>query len=118
MIAKSGRPGPVLIDVPKDISAQYCEYEYKKPLPPKACKPNEDEIKAACRLISECERPFIFAGGGVISSDACGQLYQLAKKINSPVSCSLMGLGAYPAHDDLLRACSACTEQRRQITPR
>ncbi len=101
MIAKSGRPGPVLIDVPKDISAQYCEYEYKKPLPPKACKPNEDEIKAACRLISECERPFIFAGGGVISSDACGQLYQLAKKINSPVSCSLMGLGAYPAHDDL-----------------
>lgn len=100
-IAREGRPGPVLIDIPKDVSAQMCEFENEQLPAPKAYRPEQSDIEAACRLIAESKKPFIFAGGGVISSDACGELAEFARKISSPVSCSLMGLGAYPANDRL-----------------
>ncbi|MCK9478874.1 MAG: biosynthetic-type acetolactate synthase large subunit [Firmicutes bacterium] len=100
-IAKEGRPGPVLIDIPKDVSAQFCEFEGRKPVEPKRHKPKADDVEKACRLISESEKPFIFAGGGIISSGACGELFELAKKISAPVSCSLMGTGAFPSNDEL-----------------
>jgi acetolactate synthase-1/2/3 large subunit len=100
-IARSGRPGPVLIDIPKDISAALCEFENKKVSEVKRIKPNPSEIEQACKLIRESKKPFIFAGGGVIHSDACDMLFKFAKKINAPVSCSLMGLGAFPSSEPL-----------------
>ncbi len=100
-IAREGRPGPVLIDIPKDVSAQTCEYKKEEIIKPVRRKPESEEISKACCLISKSERPFIFAGGGVISSDACGELLSFAKKISAPVSCSLMGTGAFPSDDKL-----------------
>lgn len=100
-IARSGRPGPVLIDIPKDVSAALCEFENKKVAEIKRIRPEPSEIEQACKLIRESKKPFIFAGGGVIHSDACDKLYEFAKKINAPVSCSLMGLGSFPSSEPL-----------------
>jgi len=101
IIAKSGRPGPVLIDIPKDVTAAMCDFSNEPVAVPVRKKPEEWEIAQAAELIKNSEKPFIFAGGGVISSDACQELFTLAKKIDAPISCSLMGLGAYPATDEL-----------------
>ena len=100
-IAREGRPGPVLVDIPKDISAAICEFEHKPLCTPEKAKPQETDIEMAIELIKNCEKPFIFAGGGVISSNASDELLQFAHKIGSPVSCSLMGLGCFPATDEL-----------------
>lgn len=100
-IAKSGRPGPVLVDIPKDVSAAVCEFENKPVKEYNRLKPEKTDVDMACELISKSSKPFIFAGGGVISSGACGELLEFAKKIGSPVSCSLMGQGAYPSNDEL-----------------
>ncbi|MGL5616188.1 MAG: biosynthetic-type acetolactate synthase large subunit [Sarcina sp.] len=103
IIAKSGRPGPVLIDIPKDITAQRTIYEYKSP---KAVKRSTEHISdkslsEAAKLINQSVRPFIYAGGGVILSEASKELSKFAKKINAPVSSSLMGLGAFDESDEL-----------------
>lgn len=101
-IAQSGRPGPVLIDIPKDITAMSTEYKKAKPEPIKKfteCITDEDVEKAA-ELIKNSKKPLIYAGGGVISADASGELFELAKKIQSPVTLSLMGIGGYPSTDD------------------
>ncbi|OQB13354.1 MAG: Acetolactate synthase large subunit IlvB1 [Firmicutes bacterium ADurb.Bin193] len=100
-IARSGRPGPVLIDIPKDVSANLCEFESQKPEEIKRFVPKKEDVETARELIMSSKKPFIFAGGGVISSDACNELFEFAKRISAPVSCSLMGLGAYPATDKL-----------------
>ncbi len=92
-LAVSGRPGPVLIDIPKDIQIAKCEHEPKAP-----CVPDErihaDDIskKEAAECISEAERPFIYFGGGLISSHAEDELMQLADLIDAPIGCSLMGI--------------------------
>lgn len=93
-IANDGRKGPVLIDIPKDITAAKCEYE---PQLPKAHSytVNDDEIAYAAKLISEAERPFIYAGGGAVSCDAFNELAEFAEKIDAPVSLSLMGQCAF-----------------------
>lgn len=93
-IANDGRKGPVLIDIPKDITAAKCEYE---PQVPKAHSytVNDDEIAYAAKLISESERPFIYAGGGAVSCDAFDELAEFAEKIDAPVSLSLMGQCAF-----------------------
>jgi acetolactate synthase-1/2/3 large subunit len=104
-LAQSGRPGPVLIDIPKDVSSTAFEYT-----PPKAAhlksynptyKPNMKQLKKVMKLVTEAQRPVIFAGGGVILSKASKELTQFARKMQIPVTTSLMGLGAFPGSDPL-----------------
>ena len=102
-IAKSGRPGPVLIDIPKDVTASQTEYEPVNPetlnfdIPSKIIhSPSKDQILNAIKMIDEAERPFIYAGGGVQIAGACEELKFLAEKANIPVSMSLMGKAVFP----------------------
>ena len=97
-LAMDGRKGPVLIDVPKDITAQVTDFKTIKPVE----RPNKevdsaDKITKAVELINNAKYPIIYAGGGVISSNASEQLLEFAEKIDAPVCCSLMGLGCIPA---------------------
>ncbi|HEX3026206.1 MAG TPA: biosynthetic-type acetolactate synthase large subunit [Clostridia bacterium] len=101
-IAASGRPGPVLIDIPKDVTAAEAEYQRREP---EAIQPVTemicDEATAeAVRLIQNCERPFVFAGGGVIASGSSGELFEFSRRAGAPVALSLTGLGAFPADDE------------------
>ena len=96
-LAKSGRPGPVLIDVPKDVQIAKCEYEAQAPVeaePTFAAK--EIRIKEAANLINLSERPFIYFGGGLITSGAQEEMLALAEKIDAPIGCSMMGLSGIP----------------------
>ncbi|MBQ2377112.1 MAG: biosynthetic-type acetolactate synthase large subunit [Clostridia bacterium] len=96
-LAKSGRPGPVLIDVPKDVQIATCEYEPKPPVEkdePFAAK--DVRIEEAATIINSAKRPFIYFGGGVITADAENEVLALAEKIDAPIGCSLMGLSAIP----------------------
>ncbi len=93
-IANDGRKGPVLIDIPKDISAALCEYEKAEPAV-HSYSINEDEISDAVSLIENSERPFIYAGGGVVSSDAYDELAEFADIADAPVSLTLMGQCAF-----------------------
>ncbi|MDR1537330.1 MAG: biosynthetic-type acetolactate synthase large subunit [Clostridiales bacterium] len=96
-IARQGRPGPVLIDIPKDITAQLAEYEPKAPLPIKSPKkPLQEDLEKAAALINSSKRPLIYAGGGVISSEASAELLAFAEKLGAPVALSSMGLGGFP----------------------
>jgi acetolactate synthase, large subunit, biosynthetic type len=97
-IARSGRPGPVLIDIPKDISAAVCEYENT---PAKTSKadvvfPPSEAFAKAVEAIKSSKKPFIYSGGGVISAGASTELAKLAELLNAPVSASLMGKGSFP----------------------
>lgn len=95
-IAGSGRKGPVLVDIPKDITAAKIDYKpLGKSVPDKPAEVSEADLNEAARLINECERPYIYAGGGVISANAEEELAKLAELCDSPVSCSLMGQGAF-----------------------
>ncbi|NLX64892.1 MAG: biosynthetic-type acetolactate synthase large subunit [Clostridiaceae bacterium] len=102
-IAREGRPGPVLIDIPKDITAQKAEYVKKEPEPiERSVKFISDAaVKEAINLLNNSERPLIYAGGGVSASDACEELLELAEKLQSPVTLSLMGMGAFPSTHEL-----------------
>lgn len=97
-IASSGRKGPVLIDIPKNIQTELCEYEEQSPAPysPKPVSADLSEVIAA---LQGAKRPLIIAGGGCIGSNAASNLYEFAKRIQAPVCSTLMGLGAYPASD-------------------
>lgn len=99
-VASAGRPGPVLIDIPKDIQNTIIDYN---PLveSKKDSLPEPGNLSAAIDLINSSKKPVIYAGGGVISSNGAKELYDFAKKINCPVSCSLMGLGGFPSDDEL-----------------
>ncbi|PWL72560.1 MAG: biosynthetic-type acetolactate synthase large subunit [Clostridiales bacterium] len=96
-IANSGRKGPVLIDIPKDITAAVTEFEPQKPASPTPPKItfSEQELDRVVELICESERPMLYSGGGVISANASGELAQFAELCDAPVSCSLMGLGGF-----------------------
>lgn len=107
-IAKSDRPGPVLIDIPKDITSAITEYEAVDPskldfnLPSKKIPfPSEQQIENAAKLIDESQKPFIYAGGGVITSEASDELFSFATKANIPVAMSLMGKAAFPNKHEL-----------------
>lgn len=96
-LAKSGRPGPVLIDVPKDVQIAKCEYEEQAPVEkdePFAAK--DVRIEEAAEIVNSAKRPFIYFGGGVITSNAQEEVLALAEKIDAPIGCSLMGLSAIP----------------------
>ena len=96
-LAKSGRPGPVLIDVPKDVQIAKCEYSPQAPVEADAPFPAKDiRIREAADIINAAKRPFIYFGGGVITSNAQEAVLELAEKIDAPVGCSLMGLSAIP----------------------
>ena len=102
-LAKSGRPGPVLVDIPKDISATKFEYAYPKSVAMRSYNPvikgHQGQIKKAVQLLLEAKRPMIYTGGGVILSDAADKLTKLVRQLGFPVTNTLMGLGGYPATD-------------------
>ncbi|MBW2644667.1 MAG: biosynthetic-type acetolactate synthase large subunit [Deltaproteobacteria bacterium] len=104
-LARSGRPGPVLVDLPKDVSQSKISFEM--PPPPKMksycphTEPHKQQLEKAIKLILKAKKPVIFAGGGVILSGAYKELTKFAKKLNIPVTASLMGLGGFPGTDRL-----------------
>ncbi len=105
-IARSGRPGPVLVDLPSDISRGYLDnYEYPAEISMRSYKPtlmgHPRQIEKAAELIKSAKKPLVYAGGGVISSGAHAELFELATKLNAPVTLTLMGLGAFPGEHDL-----------------
>ena len=95
-LASEGRKGPVLVDIPKDISAQLCEYTPKTPEAPKTFPlPQEFRFEKALELLEKAERPFLYTGGGVLSSSASEEVAQLAEKLDAPVASSLMCQGGF-----------------------
>ncbi|MDL1989131.1 MAG: acetolactate synthase large subunit, partial [Deltaproteobacteria bacterium] len=104
-IAQSGRPGPVLIDIPKNVAATKINYKPPKKIHLKSYnptyKPNIRQVSKAASLIKDAKRPVIFAGGGVVLSKASKELTELAQKTKIPLTASLMGLGAFPGTDPL-----------------
>ena len=99
-IASEGRPGPVLVDITKDVTANTCEYEKKEPLPFKnACKYTDADIKQAIALMKEAKRPFIYVGGGAVISGAYQEVRELAEILDTPVCDTLMGKGVMDGHD-------------------
>jgi len=104
-LARSGRPGPILVDIPKDIAKDVMEYappgEVKLKSYHPTYKPNMKQLKKIVTLIQGSQRPIIFAGGGVILSKGSQALTELARKTRIPVTTSLMGLGAFPGSDPL-----------------
>ena len=98
-IAGSGRKGPVLVDIPKDITAAMYEYTPVNPITKVSSKLDENELNYALELIESSKRPYIYAGGGIISAEANDELKKLAELCDAPVSCSLMGQGAYDQTD-------------------
>ena len=102
-IAASGRPGPVVVDIPKDITAHLGHYEYPKSVEMRSYTPilkgHSGQIKKALKLMLEAKRPMIYTGGGLVLGDASEQLIKLAHRLGFPVTNTLMGLGGYPATD-------------------
>jgi acetolactate synthase-1/2/3 large subunit len=92
-----------VVDIPKDITAQMCEFDYPKSVQMRSYNPvvkgHLGQIKKAVQILQEAKRPIIYTGGGVILSDAAEKLTELARKLNFPVTNTLMGLGGYPATD-------------------
>ena len=98
-LAQSGRPGPVLIDIPKDVQIAKCEYTPKapcQPVPPAAAK--DIRIEQAAAYINQAKKPFIYFGGGLIAAGAQEELLALADAIDAPIGCSLMGLSGIPTN--------------------
>ncbi len=102
-VASSGRPGPVVVDIPKDITEDSCEFIYPSKVSMRSYNPNieinENAVDIAVDKILRSNKPVIYAGGGVINSNASQELTNLAKYLNFPVTNTLMGLGCYPGDD-------------------
>lgn len=95
-IAKEGRPGPVLIDIPKDVTAKMADYEYKTPVVPEVNKNiDNNEIAEAIDMIKKARKPFVFVGGGSIISGASAEIAEFVEKVDAPVCDTLMGKGAF-----------------------
>ena len=96
-IAKEGRPGPVLVDITKDVTAAKCEYHHQKPekIERRSYTYPTSTLKEAIEMIEKSEKPFVFVGGGVVRSDASQELREFVEKIDAPVTDSLMGKGAF-----------------------
>lgn len=101
-IAKTGRPGPVLVDIPKDVTAAKCEYTYQEAKPIERVVKNitEEALKRAVALIEAAEKPYIFVGGGAVISDAAEELETFVSLVDAPVCDTLMGKGAYDGTKD------------------
>jgi acetolactate synthase-1/2/3 large subunit len=102
-IARTGRPGPVLVDIPKDVTTQTCRFEYPEAVSMRSYSPtvtgHPGQTKTAVQLLLEAKRPMVYTGGGVILSDAAAQLTKLVRALGFPCTNTLMGLGGYPATD-------------------
>lgn len=98
-LANSGRPGPVLVDIAKDVQEARYTYEPKEPIAPRPHRvPSHDVIAAAAEVINEAKRPFVYVGGGVIASGAGNEVVALAERIGAPMGCSLMGISGVPTN--------------------
>ena len=96
-LAMSGRKRPVLVDIPKDVQTALCDFEELPPVrPPAAAGPSHDSLQAAAKVINQAQRPFVYFGGGVVSSGAGEEVIKLARRINAPMGCSLMGISGIP----------------------
>ncbi|MDD3814308.1 MAG: biosynthetic-type acetolactate synthase large subunit [Desulfocapsaceae bacterium] len=104
-IARTGRPGPVLVDLPKDVVAKMVDFPEKKPIRMQnyqpTYEPHPGQIEKACKKILKAKNPVLYVGGGVILSNANEELTELARKLNMPVTMTLMGLGGFPGSDPL-----------------
>ncbi len=104
-IARTGRPGPVLVDLPKDVVAKMVDFTEKKPIRMQTYQPTYEphpgQIEKACKKIIKAKNPVLYVGGGVILSNANVELTELAHKLNMPVTMTLMGLGGFPGSDPL-----------------
>jgi len=104
-IASTGRPGPVVIDIPKDVTQHRCAFHYPESIAMRSYNPTSKghagQIKRAAQMLLEAKRPVIYSGGGVILANAAEQLTELARQLGFPVTSTLMGLGGYPAPDPL-----------------
>jgi len=104
-IASTGRPGPVLVDLPKDVINSRCEFEYPEDVELKGYKPtylgHQNQIKKAAEMIRKAKKPVLYVGGGVIMSNGSEELKILAKENKLPVTMTLQGLGAFPGTDEL-----------------
>ena len=102
-IATTGRPGPVLVDIPKDVTTQTCRFEYPETVTMRSYNPtvkgHPGQVKKAVQLLCEAARPMVYTGGGVILSDAAPQLTRLVKMLGLPCTNTLMGLGGFPGTD-------------------
>ena len=102
-VAVSGRPGPVLVDIPKDVTMQEAEYQYPRDIELRSYRPttkgHPGQIKRALALIKSAQRPMIYSGGGVILANAAPDLVKFARALGAPVTNTLMGLGAFPGED-------------------
>ncbi len=102
-IASTGRPGPVLIDIPKDVTTMRCEFHYPKEITMRSYNPttkgNKRQIRRALDLMLEAKRPVLYTGGGVVLSGASHELTELTRELGFPITQTLMGLGAFPSMD-------------------
>jgi len=102
-IASTGRPGPVLVDLPKDVIANECEFKYPEDIDIPGYKPtikgHRNQIKKAAKMIRNAKRPLLYVGGGVIMANASDELTKFARKNNIPVTNTLLGLGSFPGND-------------------
>ncbi len=102
-IAATGRPGPVVVDIPKDVTTATCEFAYPESVSMRSYNPvkkgHAGQIKKAVQLLLEAERPMVYSGGGVVLANASAELRELMKLTGFPITNTLMGLGAYPATD-------------------
>jgi acetolactate synthase I/II/III large subunit len=103
-VAASGRPGPVLVDIPKDITADLCKFEYPETVSLRSYNPvtkgHLGQIKKALKLLAEAKRPMVYSGGGVVLGDASTHLIKLIQSMGIPITSTLMGLGGFPASDE------------------
>ena len=102
-VAASGRPGPVLVDIPKDITAHLCDFDYPETVHLRSYNPvtkgHLGQIKKALKLLTEAKRPMVYSGGGVVLGDASEHLIKLIQSLGLPITSTLMGLGGFPASD-------------------
>ena len=102
-LAQTGRPGPVLVDIPKDVTMQSCEFAYPEAVSMRSYNPvrkgHAGQLRKAAQLLLGAKRPMIYTGGGVILSDAAKQLSEIVKLLGFPCTSTLMGLGGFPASD-------------------
>jgi tartronate-semialdehyde synthase len=114
-IARSGRPGPVLIDLPLDVQRGLCNYDpaIDAPLPVEVPRPHPARVHAAVDMLLAARRPLILAGGGVIIADAVAELRELAESLDVPVQVTLMGKGAFPEDHELFAGMAGLQTQTR-----
>ena len=121
-IARTGRPGPVVVDIPKDVSFKKVPFEgYPQSVEMRSYNPvrkgHGGQIRKALQLLMSAKRPYIYTGGGVLLGNAVQELRTLVDMLGYPVTNTLMGLGAYPASDRKFLACWACTVRWKPTTP-